>query len=143
MVMLHNINEQLVIHLRKLGHTIRYFQDGKGSQNRVLMVLLTHPGMTQQKLTEHLDIKPGSVSELLSKLLKNGFIERQVNSEDRRTSILLLTESGKKKAQMALEKKKETYEMMFACLNEEEKKTLLGLLEKVNQHLSEKRKVEI
>lgn len=136
--MLNNINEQLVIHLRKLGYKIQNFQAGKGSQSRVLMVLLTNPGMTQQKLTEHLDIKPASVSEILSKLQKVGYITRQPSIEDRRTSNISLTKEGLIQAKIALDEKKENYDHIFACLSDEEKEIYLNLTKKLNEHLQNK-----
>ena len=128
------MNEKLIIEFRKITHTIRYFSDGKGGQKRVLMVLLKNQPMTQQKLTEHLDIKPGSVSEVLSKLENQGLILRQVNLKDRRTSDIYLTEEGMLKAKHALAEKEKNYASMFSCLSQQEKEELLVLLKKVNKH---------
>ena len=89
--------------------------------------------ITQSKLTELLNVQPGTVSEVIGKLERAGLIERTASENDRRTSELRLTEEGVAKAMQAIEARKNRYEDMFACLTESEKSDLLALLEKINE----------
>lgn len=128
-----NINDKLVINLRDLSHTMHFLYEGKGSQKRILIVLdETGGSTTQRKLTEHLGIQPGSVSEVIAKLENAGYIKRTPNETDRRTVDVELTEMGKVLAVEAKKQRIHRHEQMFSCLLDDEKKQLLSLLEKVN-----------
>ena len=126
-------NNKLICNIRDMGHTVRAMSDGKASQSRILIVLNTEGAITQSKLTELLNVQPGTVSEVIGKLERAGLIERTASENDRRTSELRLTVDGVEMAMQASEARKNRYEDMFACLTESEKFDLLALLEKVNE----------
>ncbi len=125
-------NGKIILNLRDLGHTLRMLYEGKGSQKRVLIILQAAGGMTQSALTERLDIKPASVSEVLAKLENAGLIRRTLSEKDRRTTDVRLTEAGQAGAAEAEAQRRARHETMFACLTEEEKQTFLRLAEKLN-----------
>lgn len=124
-------NDRLIIHLRDLGHIMRFLYEGKASQKRILMILKKSESMTQKDLTERLGIQPGSASEILLKLENAGLITRTRNEHDRRTTDICLTDSGRELAEEALAQRKKRHEEMFSCLSEKEKQELLSLLEKL------------
>lgn len=128
-----NINDKLIDGLRVLNRLMRAQYEGKASQQRILMMLNITGPMTQRELTEQLDIQPGSASEILSKLENGGLILRVPNETDRRTTDVQLTEEGRALAAEAADKRRGRHEEMFSCLSEEEKETLLSLLEKVRE----------
>lgn len=128
-----NKEDKLILNLRDIGHMIRFLFEGKGSQKRVLIILLEKGKMTQRELTERLGIQPGSASEVIGKLENADLICRTTSPEDRRTADIVLTENGRRKAQEALENRKRRHQEMFSCLTEEEKDTLLTLTEKLNR----------
>lgn len=125
-------NGKIILNLRDLGHTLRMLYEGKGSQKRVLIILQAAGGMTQSALTERLDIKPASASEVLAKLENAGLIRRTPSEKDRRTTDVRLTEAGQARAAEAAAQRRARHETMFACLTEEEKQTFLRLAEKLN-----------
>ena len=98
------------------------------------MTLLEAGDMTQRELTERLGIQPGSASEVIGKLEASGFLVRSPSKTDRRTTNIALTEAGKTAAGDALAQRRERHQQMFSSLSEEEKDTLLHLLEKINAH---------
>lgn len=125
-------NGRLIINFRDINHIMRSLYEGKGSQKRILIVLLETGKITQRVLTERLGIQPGSASEVLAKLEHAGLIVRETSSEDRRTTDVSLTEKGREQAMEALALRQERHAQMFSCLSEQEKDQLLGLLEKVS-----------
>lgn len=133
-----DLNNKLVWNLRDIGHTMRHISEGKGSQKRILMILLESEGITQRELTRRLRIQPGSVSEVIGKLEAAGFVSRSPSETDRRTANLTLTESGLAAAEEACAQRKERHRQMFSSLSGEEKAALLGLLEKVNADWDQK-----
>ncbi len=126
------INEKLTANIRGLGHALRFMHECKGGQRRILSILNEEGVLTQRELTARLDIQPGSASEVISKLESAGLILREQNSDDRRTADIRLTEEGRRQAAEAVEQRRRRREEMFACLTDEEKQTLLALLEKVH-----------
>ena len=125
-------NNKLIWNLRDIGHTMRHISEGKGSQKRVLMILLEIGDMTQRELTERLGIQPGSASEVIGKLETAGLLVRTPSKTDLRTTNIVLTEAGKAAAEDAALQREDRHQQMFSCLSGEEQDTLLGLLEKLN-----------
>lgn len=127
-----DMNKELIMNLRNLGHTIRFLFEGKGSQKRILIILYENGNMTQRVLTERLGIQPGSASEVIGKLESAGLIQRRLSRSDRRTADILLTESGRLQAEEAAMQRKIRHQQMFSCLTQEEKETLLKLTGKLD-----------
>lgn len=125
-------NDKLIINFRDINHTMHFMYEGRGSQNRILITLLEKETITQQELTEHLGIKPGSASEVIAKLEKNGLIKRTKSIMDRRTANITLTAEGITLAEDAKKQREARHKEMFSALSENEKNTLLSLLEKIN-----------
>lgn len=135
-------NGRLIMNLRDINHTMHSLYEGRGSQKRVLIMLLEADTITQSRLTERLGIQPGSASEVLAKLERSGLIVRTESADDRRTTDIALTEEGRRLAREAADQRRIRHEVMFSCLTEEEKSTLLDLLEKVNDDWEKRYKSE-
>lgn len=127
-----DVNGKLVINLRDISHTLRDLSEGRGSQKRILILLLETGPFTQRELTERLGIQPGSASEVIAKLENAGLLTRTESEADRRTVDVALTEEGSRQAEEAKNQRDGRHGEMFSALSEEEKSQLLGLLEKVN-----------
>lgn len=127
-----DINDKLITNIRDTNHIMRFLYEGKTSQKRILIILLEVNNITQRKLTERLGIQPGSASEVLAKLESAGLITRTASEADRRTTNVTLTADGKRLAMEAARQRSRRHVEMFSCLSEDEKATLLTLLEKIN-----------
>lgn len=121
-------NNQLIHSLWDINHRMKQIYDEKASQSRILIILLEQGSITQRKLTEHLQIKPGSASEILTKMEHAGLLSRRPNESDHRTSALHLTESGRELARKALKQRQLLHQEMFSCLTSDQKEELLRLL---------------
>lgn len=133
-----DINNRLIWNFRDIGHTMRQTSEGKGSQQRILIVLGESGPLTQSELTQRLGIQPGSASEVIIKLETAGLIARTPSEQDRRTTDVCLTEAGRVEAAKASDRRKERHEQMFEILSEGEKETLLSLLERINADWDQK-----
>ena len=127
-----DVNNKLIWNFRDIGHILRHRSEGKGSQKRILMILSDSGPITQRELTEVLGIQPGSASEGIGKLEASGLIVRSPSESDRRTTDVCLTKAGLAAAEAARAEREERHRQLFSCLSEEEKRTLLALVEKVN-----------
>lgn len=84
--------------MRYCGHYL-YHRSGKGhgaGQERILGILAKRECMTQKELQSILQIQPGSMSEILTKMEEKNLISRRKDEEDKRKSIIELTEEGRK-----------------------------------------------
>ena len=127
-----NIEDKILLNLRDLGYKIHFLYDGKDSQRRVLIMLRQSGDMSQRELTDRLSIRPGSMSEVLTKLTNKGLIYRVQNDSDKRTMTISLTDEGKRTADEAMELRTEKRLELLSRLEEKEKHSLLLLLEKIN-----------
>ncbi len=116
-----------------LGHAGRFHFDERGGQHRALELLRPEVPMTQRDLTERLGIQPGSASELVGKLERAGLITRTPSQTDRRTADIRLTEAGAARREERQTREQAARGALFAVLTEEEKQTLLELLEKLHE----------
>ncbi|MBQ1447444.1 MAG: winged helix DNA-binding protein, partial [Solobacterium sp.] len=88
-------------------------------------------GVHQKELAEEMRINPSSISELIDKLEADRYIERTVDPADKRATIITLTEKGKARAYEVMDERQATAAEVFRNLSEEEKQTLLVLLDKI------------
>ena len=95
--------------------------------------LIAKPGgkISQQELGLHFALKPGSLSEILSKCEAIGLIERSRSTEDRRQLIVELTEEGARQAELEQAARIKFRSEAFSALTLEEREQLLIMLNKI------------
>ncbi len=103
----------------------------------ILDLLSRNDGLRQQQIAELLDIRPQSASEAVANMEQAGLIRRETDEQDRRSSRIFITPEGQQRQAELLERRIENARRVLAPLSEEEKKTLLALLEKVTDALQE------
>lgn len=106
-------------------------------QPRVLEYLARHDGAMQKDIAHACMIEPPSVTSVLSRMEKDGLIQRGAREGDRRSQYVALTAQGKKLAEQTLEAFRQEEESALGGLSKEETQTLLHLLEKVNRNLKQ------
>ena len=131
-------NLDLILALRDVCHVLHQLYEGKGSQTGVLIALGQTGPITQRRLTELLGIRPGSASEVITKLEYHGLISRSPHPSDGRTVDITLTEEGQRQSTLARQQRIQRHDEMFSCLSEEEKQQLQDLLGKLNQDWGER-----
>lgn len=127
-----DVNDKILLNIRDLEQKIHFLYEGKKSQRRVLILLRENGSMTQREMTEKLNVKPASASEVLTKLANKGFIIRVPSSIDKRTMVISLSDEGAKIADEAYRYRSLRIVEMLSCFDDEEKDVLLSLLEKMN-----------
>lgn len=103
----------------------------------ILDLLCKNDGLRQQQIAEMLDIRPQSASEAIVSMEQAGLIRRETDEQDRRSSRIYITPEGQQRQAELLARRVENARQVMAPLTEEEKKTLLALLEKVTDALQE------
>ena len=102
---------------------------------RLLECAAQNPGVSSRELCEFLDLRPSSLSEILSRAEADGLLTRAVDEADRRVQRVSLSEKGQKlitemQAARDLDAQKKT-----SCLTEEEKEQFCTLCNKLGEHI--------
>lgn len=131
---LHRLNRQL----HRAAHREFHRKGGvyQGQAN-LLLAVLQNDGASQRDLAEELDVRPSSMTEMLTKLEKNDFILRRQDEKDQRIFHIYLTDKGREAAEKIAEGKDEFAEYFFYALTEEEKEQMFKLTEKLCSSLEE------
>lgn len=103
---------------------------GQG-RGRMLGLLLDHGEMSQSQLASHLGIRPQSLSEMLAKTEADGLIVRRQSTEDKRQTLVSLTENGRSRVETFREVHKKRAAEFLEPLTEEEKTALAEILHKL------------
>jgi DNA-binding MarR family transcriptional regulator len=64
-------------------------------QPPVLRALWGREGLTQTEIARHLQVQPATMTKMLKRMEKAGFVERRPDPEDQRVSRVYLTEAGR------------------------------------------------
>lgn len=92
-------------------------------------------GISPSALSHYQHISKNTVSALLASLEEQGLIERALSQADKRSFNIRLTPAGRERLRAALPEHGEYVQDTFNGLTAEEQKTLLRLLQKLQQSL--------
>ena len=104
-------------------------------QMKLLSIISKNDGIIQRDLAEILDMRPSSLTEMVSNLEKNSLISRKQDENDRRIMHVYLTEEGKKIIESFKQAKDDLHDSVFNCLTLDEKEKMLEIVRKVNSSL--------
>ena len=102
---------------------------------RLLACAAENPGVSSRELCELLDVRPSSLSEMLSRAEADGLLTRAVDEADRRIQRITLSEKGRRiitdmESVRDLDARKKT-----SCLTEEEKRQFCELCNRLSEHI--------
>ena len=103
----------------------------------MLIDLLWNQGeMSQQQLADLMQKDKNSVTKLVDAIERKGFVVRQQNAQDRRSNTLVLTEKALYLKPEAKQKGISILDHMLSGISEEELRSFLGTLHKLNENMS-------
>ncbi|TLG80694.1 MarR family winged helix-turn-helix transcriptional regulator [Vagococcus zengguangii] len=106
-------------------------------QYRCLLALDNRGSMSQKELAEVLQIRSTSAGELIAKLEQKGYVSKTTSPQDKRVSVIELTEQGRHEAKLVLQKRVEAHKEMVDILDIKEKKQFYHILSKIEQYYLE------
>ena len=101
------------------------------TQQAALATLLKHGELSQNRLGRLTAMDPSTISIVVRKLLKNGFIERRGSKKDQRLAMIRLTDEGVRYAIDRLADSMEVARRVLAPLSPSEQQTLIDLLHRI------------
>lgn len=122
---------QILLH-RYMATLHRDSFDPERGQGRILTLLKKTGPLPQRDIAYLLGIRQQSLSELVRKLEESGYVTRTQQEEDKRVTVVSLTEKGEE-----LEMPQTPMQRVFDCLDEAEQACMLAGLDKICERLTE------
>lgn len=105
-------------------------------QNLIMMLLWERDGRTQQELSEQLEKDKTNITRMLSSLEKKGFIKRVIETCDRRSTRIFLTEEGKVLECDVIPVTEEFHHIVTSGVTEEEIALIRRILSKMRENIN-------
>ena len=121
---------QMFIHRASFHKDKRGMHSPHRGQGRVLSILKIKPEISQKDLGSLLNISKQALTELISKLERQGYITRKPSEEDKRIMIIKITEEGMKAITDGDGKIPQTFKALD-CLNDEELAAFSSYLDRI------------
>lgn len=117
-----------------LGHYMHAHGGGRSGRAPLLCALLKNGGeMPQREFMGRFELKAGSLSEVLTKIEKDGLIERRRDERDRRQLIVRLTEEGRAQAVFEQAKREKFRAEALATITPEQRDALEDMLVSIKE----------
>lgn len=135
---LYDALQKLNRHIHRSRHREMMVKEGiHRGQMKLLLLISENDGIIQRDLAEMLDMRPSSLTEMLSNLEKNSLIRREQDENDRRVMHVYLSESGKELLDEIRKANSKLPDLVFNCLTIEDKEKMLEIVNKVNNNLED------
>lgn len=99
------------------------------SQARAVVVLTRHGTMRLSELSEHLRIAPRSTTEVVDQLQERGLAQRAPDPNDRRATLVSLTDEGARAAAAVRARRNAESEQFFGVLSDADRAELTRILQ--------------
>jgi DNA-binding MarR family transcriptional regulator len=104
-------------------------------QPPVLRALWEEDGLTHSELADRLHVQPATITKMITRMEKNGFVERRQDLEDQRVWRVHITEAGRDIRDRVEQIHRQMEAETFAGLDAEERSTLRRFLARVRENL--------
>ena len=139
------LSKEIAVEINLTGCKLKQFIAAKLRQNDVPLtpeqfmlidLLWNHGEMSQQQLADQMQKDKNSVTKLVDALERKGFVVREQNRQDRRSNTLVLTEKAEGLKHGAKQKGISILDEMLVGISEEELRSFLVTLHKLNRNMT-------
>lgn len=133
--------DQFLVHLQALNRYLRgaAFDPSRRPITKVQWLLMRHlhrsGGLTIGQLAEKLDVRASTMSQMLDRLEKSGYVVRAADPQDARVKMITLTEAGRDVIAQTELIWTEALSEPFGGLDAEEREALVRLMRKLSDRL--------
>lgn len=106
-------------------------------QPRMLRALWEQEGLTHTELSRQLRVQPATITKMLQRMEKAGFVERRQDPDDQRVSRVYLTAAGRAVREDVQQVWRRLEEEAFASFTEEESLLLRQLFLRIRDNLTQ------
>lgn len=125
-----NVDNFIVEEMNKMG-----MEGLVTSHGAILYALFFAHELTMTEIAERIHRDRATVTALIKKLLKYGYVAKKNNNEDKRSSIIYLTEKGKGLEEGFFEISAKIFEIEYEGITEEERMIFRKVLNKVYENI--------
>ena len=137
-----NISNSLFRLMRNLRRRPKEDKHLSRSSFMVLRLLSKEDGRSSKELSQDLDIRASSLSEVLARMEEEGLVSRSKDPEDMRVSRVYLSDKGRQFLERNRLERLESEKSLEAWLSPEEREELIRICDKLSQKLEESRREE-
>jgi DNA-binding MarR family transcriptional regulator len=119
-------NEFILKELELVG-----FKDIATSHGDILVTLFKHSECTMTDIANSIHRDRSTVTTLVNKLIKLGYVSSKKDSNDSRSTIIFLSEKGKELEPSFKEISQKLYDIEYKGISEDEKEMFGNILEKI------------
>ncbi|MCY6483035.1 MarR family transcriptional regulator [Clostridium aestuarii] len=123
-------NNLIISELKQLG-----MREVVPSHGDILVTLFKYKELTMTKIANQIHRDRSTVTTLVNKLMKLGYVETKKNPEDSRSSLVYLTQKGKELESDFIRISNMIFEIEYKDINEEEKQVFRNVLKKIYDNL--------
>jgi DNA-binding MarR family transcriptional regulator len=105
------------------------------SHGEILGALLLRGELQMTKLTEYIDKDKSTITALVDKLIRMGYVKKRKDSIDNRISWIALTEKGASLKSGIMDISRKLRKRAYENIREEDKEMMIALLSKINMNL--------
>ncbi len=113
------------------GHNFAHRRPPLAREHILFLISSFEGGVHQKELIERMHVNPSSMSEFIGKLEEDGYLKREVDPEDKRATLLSLSELGYARISELQDERSDRLNQLFGNLSQEEKEQLSLLLAKI------------
>ena len=126
-------NEFIMEQLKNAG-----FSDIVPSHGHILLTLYKYEECTMTDISNNIQKDRSTVTALVNKLIKLGYVSSKKDSKDSRVTIVFLTEKGEEFKEVFKEVSQELNTLLYKGISETEKEEFLNILEKMYKNFKKK-----
>lgn len=105
------------------------------AQHQLIMAIARNQFASQKEIAEKMRVSTAAIATSLKKLEKGGYITKEMDCTDNRLNQITLTEKGKEIVSKSRDVFKSVDGILFEDFTEEEKDTLISLLNKLDKNI--------
>ncbi len=97
----------------------------------VLLELWQEDGLTQKQLLDRLDVEQATLANTLSRMQRDGLIDRRQHPHDKRAQVISLTDLGRELENRAVTAAAEADDALFAGFRQFERELMIEYMRKI------------
>ena len=106
------------------------------SQYLILLTLNDTDGIHQETISKNLHLDKATITRAVNKLMKQGYVTRKVDPEDRRAYVLYISKKGRNLVPKIRKVLNRTSRIFLAGFSTQEKEIALNLLKRMYQNIT-------
>jgi len=114
---------------------LKKFKIGIGQSNILRVLSHDGDGISQEEISERLDLDNTTVARTVQKLEENGYVEKRRDKNDKRVKRIYLTKKSKKLKQSIEDAKDDLTNILLNGISDDEFQACVSVLEKMYKNL--------